>query len=126
MNPAGPGSHVSVIERKIQEVKQRDRGPSLQISGASICTSHYLCVSRINIVSHKTGLTNISPSEAFKVRKLDFKRYLRIGFEFAEAFNPYSDNTIRPITIAVICLGHTANISGSVKFLSLNTGKTTQ
>ena len=84
------------------------------------------CVSRIYLVPHKTGPTNISPAEAFTGRKLDFKRYLRIGFEYAEAFNPYSDNTIRPITIAVICLGHTANISGSVKFFSLNTGKTTQ
>ena len=26
VNPSGPGSHVPVIERKIQEVKQRARG----------------------------------------------------------------------------------------------------
>ena len=129
VNPAGPGSHVPVIERKIQEVKQRARGifSSLPYKLAAHLFVHLIifCVSRINLVPHKTGLTNISPTEAFKGRKLDFKRDLRIGFgEYAEAFDPYSDNTMRPRTNAVISLGHTGNISGSVKFLSLNTGKT--
>jgi hypothetical protein len=129
VNPAGAGSHVPIIERKIQEVKQRARAiiNSLpyRLAVTLLVYLTYFCVSRINLVPHKTGLTNISPTEAFKGRKIDFKRDLRVGFgEYAEVFDPYSDNTMRPRTQAGISLGPTGNLSGSVKFLSLATGRT--
>jgi hypothetical protein len=76
VNPAGPGSHVPVIERKIQEVKQRARGiiNTLPYKLAASLIVHLIIfvVSRINLIPHKTGLTNISPAEAFKGRKVDF------------------------------------------------------
>ena len=85
VNPAGPGSHVPVIECKIQEVKQRARGiiNTLPYKLAVCLIVHLIIivVSRINLVPYKTGLTNISPAEAFKGRKIDFKRDLKIGLE---------------------------------------------
>ena len=81
-------------------------------------------MSRINLVPHKTGLTNLSPAEVFKGRKINFKTDLRIGFgEYVEAYDPYSDNTMRPRTQAAISLGPTGNASGSVRFLSLESGR---
>jgi hypothetical protein len=81
--------------------------------------------SRINLMPHRAGLSNISPSEAFRGRKIDYKRDLRLGFgEYCEVFDPRSDNSMRPRTQAAISLMPSGNTSGSVKFLSLATGKT--
>jgi hypothetical protein len=129
LNPSGAGSHVPVIERKILEVKARARSivNSLPYRLALTFIVHliFFCVSRINIVPNKTGLSNLSPIEAFKGRKVDFKKDLRIGFgEYAEVFNPYSDNSMSPRTIAGIALGSSGNVTGSVKFLSLDTLRT--
>jgi len=129
LNPYGPGSHVPVIERKIQEVKQRARAiiNSLPYKLAVSLISHLItfCVSRINLFPHKSGLSNISLTEAFKGRKIDYNKDLRIGFgEYVEAFDPYSDNTMRPRTQAAISLGPVGNSSGSVKLLSLSSGMT--
>ena len=128
VNPAGPGMHVPVIEIKIKEVKERSRGifHSLPFSLAAslIVWLVYFCVSRINLVPHKSGFANISPTEAFLGRKTDYKRDLRCGFaDYAECFDPYSDNTIRSRTHPAISLIPTGNRSGSVKFLSLVSGK---
>jgi hypothetical protein len=74
VNPAGPGTHVPVIERKIQEVKQRARGiiNTLPYKLAACLIVHLIMfvVSRINLVPHKSGLLNLSPAEAFKGRRL--------------------------------------------------------
>ena len=128
LNRAGSGSHVPIIERKIQEVKERCR--------AIINTLPYrlplkllpylvkFAVTRINWIPHRVGVANISPSEAFFGRKLNYKRDLRVGFgEYCEVFDPSSDNTMRPRTQAAISLGPTGNLSGSVRFFRLETGK---
>jgi hypothetical protein len=81
--------------------------------------------SRINLMPHRAGLSNISPSEAFRGRKIDFKRDLRLGFgEYCEVFDPRADNSMRSRTQAAISLMPSGNVSGSVKFLSLASGKT--
>jgi hypothetical protein len=123
VNPAGPGSHVPVIERKIQEVKERARAiyNTLPYKLSNNFLPHLIqfCVTRINLVPHKTGLTNISPFEAFKGRKVDYHRDIRIDFgDYAEALDPYADNSQ-----AVISLGPTGNATGTVKFHSILSGK---
>ena len=128
VNPAGTGSHVPVIERKIQEVKQRARAIintlPYKLAINLFVFLIFFCVSRINLIPHKKGLTNLSPAEVFKGRKINFKIDLRIGFgEYVEAYDPYSDNTMRPRTQAAISLGPTGNASGSVRFLSLESGR---
>lgn len=128
MNRAGSGSHVPIIERKIQEVKERCRAIINTLPyRLPLTLVPYLvlfAVTRINWIPHRVGMANISPSEAFLGRKLDFKRDLRVGFgEYCEVFDPSSDNTMRPRTQAAISLGPTGNLSGSVRFYRLATGK---
>jgi hypothetical protein len=129
VNTVGAGSHVPVVERKIQEVKERARAilHSLPYNlGLSLMVYLIMFVtSRINLMPHRAGLLNISPSEAFRGRKIDYKRDLRLGFgEYCEVFDPRSDNTMRARTQAAISLMPSGNASGSVKFLSLASGKT--
>ena len=128
VNPVGPGAHVPVVERKIQEVKERCRSIistlpyrlPLHLFGYLVI----FVISRINMVPHRAGYENVAPFEAFTGRKIDFKIDLRISFgEYAEVFNIKSDNSMAPRTSAAICLGPTGNISGSVKFLSLVSNK---
>jgi hypothetical protein len=62
-------------------------------------------VLRINLVPHKTGFVNVSPAEAFKGRKVNYNKDLRIGCgEYFEVFNLYSDNSMLPRTVAAISL----------------------
>lgn len=128
MNPVGAGSHVGPIERKIEEVKERCRGIkatlSFRLALQLIAWLVFFCVSRINLVPHKSGLTNISPAEAFLGRKIDYRLDLRCGFgDYVECYNPLSDNSMRPRTEAAITLMPTGNRTGSVQCLSLNTGR---
>ena len=65
INPSGAGSHVPVIERKIQEVKKRVRAIinflPYRLAQTLLAFLVFFCVSRINLVPHKTGLVNIFP-----------------------------------------------------------------
>lgn len=128
LNPTGAGQHVGPIERKIEEVKERARGIKNTLPWLLALTLIpwliFYCVSRINLVPHKTGISNISPAEAFSGRKIDYKIDLRCSFgDYAEVHDPYADNTLKPRTQAGIALLPTGNRTGSVKFLSLLTGK---
>jgi len=122
-----PGTHVPVIERKIQEVKQRARGiinnlASKQACCMFDCSSYHVCgIKNQSCPTHKSGLLNLSPAEAF-IGRVDFKRDLSLGFgEYAEAMDPYANNTMRPKTQSVIALGSTGSASGSVKILFMLT-----
>jgi hypothetical protein len=128
LNPTGAGQHVGPIERKIEEVKERARSIKATLTWLLALTLIpwliFYCVSRINLVPHKSGITNISPVEAFSGRKIDFRIDLRCSFgDYAEVHDPYADNTLKPRTQACIALLPTGNRTGSVKFLSLLTGK---
>jgi hypothetical protein len=127
LNPSGAGSHVPDIERKIQEVKQRVRAVinslPYRLARTLLAFLVCFCVSRINLVPHKTGLINISPSEAFRGRKADYKRDLRVGFgEYCEVLNANTNNTMPSRTQATISLDSVDNTTGSV-ILSLLSGK---
>jgi hypothetical protein len=129
VNPEGSGSHVPVIERKIQEVKERARAIvnilPWRLALNLVPWLVFFCVSRINLIPHKSGLTSISPTEAFKGRKIDWKTDLRVGFgDYAECVDPYADNTLKSRTHAAIALLPTGNATGSVTFMSLLTGRT--
>jgi hypothetical protein len=124
VNPVGTGAHVP----KIQEVKERCRSIlatlPYRLAFNLLAFLVIFAISRINMVPHRAGFANVSPTEAFSGRKVNYRRDLRIGFgEYAEAHDPYADNTMRPRTSPVICLGSTGNVSGSVRFLSLDSGR---
>ena len=69
LNPAGAGSHVPVIERKIQEVKEHCRCVAAWAPFNVRCKTFieavvYYVVSRINLVPHKGGVySSESPRE---------------------------------------------------------------
>ena len=78
-----------------------------------------------NLLPHKTGYLGLSPREAFTGRKLSYKRYIRVGFgDYVQATDPYViSNTMEHRTEGAIALLPTGSRDGSVKFLSLSTGK---
>ena len=128
LNPTGAGAHVPVVERKIQEVKERARGIintlPFKLALSLIVWLIFFCVSRINLLPHKGSPIGIAPSEAFRSRKTDAKLDLRCGFgDYAEVVDPYADNSMKPRTQAAIALLPIGNLTGSVNFLSLATGR---
>jgi hypothetical protein len=128
VNPAGPGQHVPVIERKIREVKERIRAiiATTPWPIADTLRAHLVAfvVSRINLVPHRGGLINVSPREAFTGMKANYKRDARCSFgDYCECTSPTTDNTMRPRTHPCIALYPTGS-QGAVRFLSLDTGRT--
>ena len=127
VNPAGPGQHVPVIERKLREIKEHARSVyntlPFKLPAKMLPYLIFFAVSRINLVPHRGGPHNVSPREAFTGIKVDFKRDLRCGFgEYAECTVPVTDNTMKPRTHSCLSLLPTGK-QGSVKFLSFDTGK---
>jgi len=123
-NPAGPGQHVPVVERKIREVKERARGivNSLPFRLMAILIPWLIIfvVSRINMMPHKNGYTNLSPFEVFMRRKVSYKTDLRCGFcDYVEATVPVTDNSLISRTNPCVTLYPTGNTTGSVKMFSL-------
>jgi hypothetical protein len=124
-NPAGPGQHVPVIERKIREIKERVRAvvttlpwrtPALLV--ASLIA---FAVARINLVPHRGGLINVSPREAFLGIKADFNLVARCSFgDYAECTPPVTDNSMKPRTQPCIALCPVGT-QGSHHFFSLDT-----
>ena len=128
VNLQGANQHVPVIERAIREIKERCRSVyntlPYKLPSSLVVWLVYFCVSRINLIPHRSGLAYISPREAFTSRKTDFKRDLRVGFgEYLECAVPRMDNSLQPRTSSCISLFPTGNAAGSVKVLSLSTGK---
>jgi hypothetical protein len=127
VNPAGPGQHVPVVERKIREVKERARTliavtpwkiPS-RLRAALVC----YCFSRINLVPHRGGLDKVSPREALLGIKADYNKDTRCCFgDYCECTSPVSDNTMRARTHPCVALYPTGT-QGSWRFYSLDTGK---
>jgi hypothetical protein len=131
LNPAGPGQHVPLIERKIRQVKERVRA-ILSVLPYSLPRQllEYLvdyAVSRINVTVTSSRDDNLTPREAFLGRKLDYVRDLRVSFgEYAqcEVVNVVNKNSVSiPRAEGAIALYPSGNIQGSWKFLNLSTLK---
>ena len=128
VNPHGPGQHVSVVERSIRLIKERVRGIyntlPYTLPASLLVWLVYFAVNRINIVPRKGGLLHIPPREAFLGRKTDFKIDCRVEFgEYCLTTEPETDNTLKSRVEDCIALMPTSNLQGSVKFLSLRTGR---
>ena len=126
---SGAGGHVARIERKIQTVKERLRA---YISHQLPFTLTYLgvamlvlfCVSRLNYqVSGIGGMTE-SPRVIFSGRQTDGKMDFRAGFrECAQCTVSNTNSTMEPRTEDCIVMLPTGNRTGSVKMMSISTGK---
>jgi hypothetical protein len=127
LEPQGSGSHAPVVERKIREIKECMRGIfntlPFKLPHSLIKWLAFFAVNRINLFPHRGAYLEMAPREVFLGRKTNFKVDARIAFgAYAEAIDPYSDNTMRPRTTPCIALCPTGNTTGSVQFLSLVTG----
>lgn len=125
---SGAAGHVARVERRIQVVKERMRTHihhlpfALSLLGLSMLALY--CVSRLNYVPSSTRDWDASPRELFQGRKADAKRDFRCAFgDFVQSTVPETDNSMKARTEDCIALLPTGNRTGSVRMLSLATGK---
>ena len=125
---SGAGGHVKRVERRIQVVKERVRTHThhlpftLPLIALSMCVLY--CVSRLNYQPTHVRDGGVSPRETFLGRKSDAKRDFRCAFgDYVMSTVPNTDNTMRARTEDCIVMYPTGNRTGSVKMLSLATGK---
>jgi hypothetical protein len=127
---SGAGGHVARVERRIQVVKERMRTYThihhlpfaLSLLGLSMLALY--CVSRLNYEPSGTRDWGGSPRELFQGRKADAKRDFRCAFgDFVQSTVPETDNSMKARTEDCIALLPTGNRTGSVRMLSLATGK---
>lgn len=126
LDVAGPGQHVSIVERKIRHLKEKVR--TYEHSLPFVMNKHLLvmcalyCIKCINYYPSATGPDDASPYEQFTGRKLDAKLDLRVGFgDYVQATVPNTDSTLKARTQGCIACLPTGNLTGSVKMFCLTT-----
>ncbi len=112
VNPAGPGQHVPIVNRKTREIKERYRAIIVTIPWKipAMLRAYLVCyvVSRPNLVPHRGDLINVSPRESLLGVKADYKRDARCSFgDNCECIQPVLDNrtgqcAIKPRTHRVV------------------------
>ena len=130
INPAGPGQHVPVVERKIRVVKERLR-TYLQSIPYQLMFSllrylvEYVTI-MLNFEPNSQREDPTSPYELFRGQKIDYKRQLRISFgDYAECHDPHvTSNTMERRTDPCIALLPLLNAQGSHLFYNLETRRT--
>ena len=125
---AGPGQHVSVVERMAQTVKSRHRCHELALpfvmNHTILVYCMRFCVNCVNLQPSATSVDKVSPYAQFSRMKLDAKRDLRVAFgDYVLATPAVTDNSMLPRAEPCIALGGKFNHTGSVWMLSLRTGK---
>lgn len=128
---SGAGGHVARIERKVQTVKERLRAYiahqlPFTLTYLGVAMLVLFCVSRLNYqVSSISGSgSGESPRVMFSGRQTDGKLDFRAGFgEYAQCTVPNINNTMESITEDCIVMLPTGWRTGSVKMMSINTGK---
>jgi len=129
VNPAGPQQHVPEIENRVRQVKERLRthlsNIPFELAATLMVWLVSFCIRSINLQPSSLRTDPSSPFELFFGRKVDYKRDLRVAFgDYVQCHTPptgYSSNSMKPRTAGAIALLPTANLQGSVKFLSLST-----
>ena len=123
------GGHVARIERKIQTVKERVRAHishqlPFTLTTLGVAMLVLFCVSRLNYQTSSTGNRAESPTVAFSGRQVNELLDFRAAFgEHAQATVANTDSEMGPRTEDCIVMLSTGNRTGSVKMLSVRTGK---
>ena len=126
---SGAGGHVARIERKIQTVKERVRAHMshqlpFTLTTLGVAMLVLFCVSRLNFQVSGTGNRLESPRVAFSGRQVDASLDFRAAFgEYAQCTVPNTDNTMSARTEDCIVMLPVGSRRGSVKMLSVKTGK---
>ena len=123
---AGPGQHVTVVERRIRWLKEKVRIyenclPFVMNKSLLVACVEF-CVKCINYHPTDTSPDGASPNEQFAGRKLDAKLDLRIGFgDYVHATVPNTDSSLGVRAQGCIACVPTGNLTGSVKMYCLGT-----
>ena len=126
---SGAGGHVARIERKIQTVKERLRAYiahqlPFTLTYLGVAMLVLFCVSRLNYQVSSVSGSGESPRVMFSGRQTDGKMDFRAGFgEYAQCTVPNTNNTMESRTEDCIVMLPTGNRTGSVKMMSISTGK---
>ena len=126
---SGAGGHVSRIERRIQVVKERVRAHmchhlpfTLTNLGITMCAMY--CVSRLNYEPSGARVGGESSRSLFLGRTVEGTRDFRCAFgDYVQCTVPNTSNNMTSRTEDCVAMLPTGNRSGSVKVLSLATGK---
>jgi hypothetical protein len=125
---SGAGGHVARVQRRIQVLKERVRThyyylpfvPSLLV----LLFLVLFCASRLNYEASSGREWMSSPRESFLGRKADARRDCRCAFgDHVQSTVPETDNSMKARTEDCVVMLPTGNRTGSVKMLSLRTGK---
>ena len=126
---SGAGGHVARIERKIQTVKERVRAYMshqlpFTLTTLGVAMLVLFCVSRLNYQTSGTGYRDESPRVSFSGRQVNQLLDFRAAFsEYAQCTVPNTDNTMNAHTEDCIVMLPTGNRTGSVKMMSIRTGR---
>ena len=126
---SGAGGHVARIERKIQTVKERIRAYishqlPFTLTSLGVAMLVLFCVSRLNYQVSEVGNFTENPRVLFSGRQTDEKLDFRVGFgDYVQCTVPNTNNTMEARTEDCIAMVPTGSRSGSVKMMSLSTGK---
>ena len=126
---SGAGGHVSRIERRIQVVKERVRAHmchhlpfTLTNVGITMCAMY--CVSRLNYQPSGTRVAGESSRSLFLGRTADGSRDFRCAFgDYVQCTVPNTSNNMDSRTEDCVVMLPTGNRTGSVKMLSIATGR---
>ena len=117
------------IQRRIRTIKERVRSYvshhlPFPLSTLGLTFLVLFCVSRLNFQCTAARPKGPSPRQAFTGRPSDAQIDFRCAFgDYVQAAAPSTSNSLASRTDDCICLLPTGNRTGSVKMLSLATGK---
>ena len=126
---SGAGGHVSRVERRIRTIKERVRAHMnhkipYTLTTLGIAMLVLFCVSRMNFQPSHSRSDGPSPRELFSGRRIDAKLDFRAGFgDYAVCTVPNTDNSMASRTEDCIVMLPTGNRTGTVKMLTLTTGR---
>jgi hypothetical protein len=121
---AGPGQHVTLVERMARTLKDRYRCHEMALL---FCITHTLivgcvmfCMQSVNLQPNAFSVDKVIPYEQFSSLKLDAKRDLRVVFgDYTVPTNAMMNNSIGPMRGHLIALGGKEGPTDSVWMLSL-------
>ena len=126
---SGAGGHVARIERRIRTIKERVRAHMAyklpySLTALRIAMLVLFCVSRYNFQMSELREDGASPRELFTGRPVSGELDFRVGYgDYCQCTVPNTDNSMSGRTEDCISVLPTGNRSGSVKMLSIETGR---
>ena len=126
---SGAKGHVARIKRKIQTVKERVRAHishqlPFTLTTLGVAMLVLFCVSRLNYQTSGTGSSAESPRVSFSGRQVNATLDFKASFgQYAQCTVANTDSTTSARTEVCIVMLPTGNRTGSVKMMSIRTGK---